>query len=273
MTASDASAAEREYVLGTNDQELVRLGLQHQIWRGVAYEAWERAGFVPGMRLLDVGSGPGYTTADLAELAGPAGHVTAVDISQRFVAFLRSRNLTNVEVLLGDVQEMGLPAEHFDGAYSRWVMCYLPHPQRVIERVARALKPGARFVVQDYFNYTGVMLAPRSEAFQRVIAAVQKSWREKGGDTDFGCRLPDLFARAGLRVTDVRPLVRIGRPHELLWRWPDTFFRIFVPALVKQGYLTESDHRAFQTDWEQHSHDPNAFFASPPMVEVIGEKS
>src|SRR5262245_18058264 len=73
---------EQEYVLGTNRDELVRLGLQHQLWARYAADAWERAGFGPGKKLLDVGCGPGYASLDLAALVGTRGHVHAIDISE-----------------------------------------------------------------------------------------------------------------------------------------------------------------------------------------------
>src|SRR2546427_1403905 len=64
---------EQEYVLGTNRDELVRLGLQHQLWARYAADAWERAGFGPGKKLLDIGCGPGYASLDLAARVGTRG--------------------------------------------------------------------------------------------------------------------------------------------------------------------------------------------------------
>lgn len=64
-------ADEIEYVLGTDDAELARLGFQHQVWARVTVAAWEHAGFHRGATLLDVGCGPGYATFDLASLVGP----------------------------------------------------------------------------------------------------------------------------------------------------------------------------------------------------------
>src|SRR2546425_9457061 len=59
---------EQEYVLGTNRDELVRLGLQHQLWARYAADAWERAGFGPGKKLLDVGRSEEHTS-ELQSLA------------------------------------------------------------------------------------------------------------------------------------------------------------------------------------------------------------
>jgi hypothetical protein len=50
-------ATERDYVLGTHDEEIARLGLQHRVWRPVVLECWQKAGITVGSRELDVGAG------------------------------------------------------------------------------------------------------------------------------------------------------------------------------------------------------------------------
>src|SRR6266536_2684057 len=78
-------AVERDYVLGTHEEELARLGLQHRVWRPVALDCWQRAGITVGKRVLDVGAGPGYAAIDLAEIVGPTGEVVALERSQNFI--------------------------------------------------------------------------------------------------------------------------------------------------------------------------------------------
>src|SRR2546428_12890176 len=84
------ATAERDYVLGTHDDEVARLGLQHRVWRPRALDAWRRAGFTAGQTLLDLGCGPGHATIDLAEIAGPTGRVIAIDRSKRFLDTLET---------------------------------------------------------------------------------------------------------------------------------------------------------------------------------------
>src|SRR5206468_8251332 len=85
--------SERDYILGTHDEELERLGLQHRVWRPRALDAWRRAGITAGQTVLDVGCGPGYAALDLAEIVGPSGRVVALDRSRRFLdALERSRD-------------------------------------------------------------------------------------------------------------------------------------------------------------------------------------
>ena len=93
--------SDAEYVLGTHAEEVARLGLQHRVWRPVVTECWQRVGITHGWRVLDAGAGPGYATADLAQIVGPAGAVLAIERSARFLKVARARcqslGLTNVE--------------------------------------------------------------------------------------------------------------------------------------------------------------------------------
>src|SRR5207248_5571728 len=76
---------DRDYVLGTHDEELARLGLQHRVWRPVVLDCWKKAGITVGSRVLDVGAGPGYAAVDLAEIVGSTGEVVALERSSKFV--------------------------------------------------------------------------------------------------------------------------------------------------------------------------------------------
>jgi SAM-dependent methyltransferase len=197
----------------------------------------------------------------------------AVDISQRFLAHLDARakalGLTNVRTVHGSVERMAIGASGFDGAYARWVLCFVRRPAAVLKQVARRLKRGGVFVIQDYYRYENITIAPECAAFRRVFGAVHKSWRARGGDPDIGCRLPGLLRRAGFEVREINPLLRLARPGSPLWDWPDTFFDIYLPSLVKTGFITSAHERAFRREWAKRSRSPDAFFTSPPMVEII----
>lgn len=267
---------ENEYLLGTDDDELRRLGFQHQVWIREAADSWARGGFGPGSHVLDIGCGPGYAALDLARLVGQRGRVVGVDVSPRFVAHLQAlaaaNGVTNIGVEVQDVEQLSLPPESFDGAYARWVLTFLRRPEAVVAATARALKRGGRMVVHDYSNYAAVQLAPENPAFQRGIQAVSASWRDGGGDPDVGARVPRMMVDAGLEVVSVTPLSRVARPADALWQWPRTFFDNFLPHLVQTGYLAEDERRAFDAVWAARAADPAAFLVTPPMVQVVGVK-
>lgn len=276
QTGSEEVAEEQEYILGTDDVELRRLGFQHQVWAGPTARAWEHAGFAPRQRLLDLGCGPGFATLALAELVGPAGEVLAFDASSRFLRFLETqaaaRGVTNVRTMLGDAAGMELPPASLDGAFARWVLCFTPDPAAVVERVASALRPGGRFVVLDYCNYEALSLAPPHPAFERVVRATGESVRLRGGSFDVGRHLPRYMLDAGLEVERLEPIVRLARPGTALWKWPETFFSTYLDTLLEMGLIAPEDAEAFREVWRDRAARPEAFLLTPLMVEVVGVK-
>lgn len=267
---------EAEYVLGTHEAELERLGLQHRLWSTQAFACWDSAGIGPGMAVLDVGCGPGFTSLDLASLVGVQGQVIAIDESARFVDVLRRRaqalGVSKLKAAVMDAQRIRIDAASVDAAYARWVLFFVRDPRAVIRGVARALRPGGVFAVQDYVNWEAICLSPPSDTFDRVIAAILASFRGSGGDVRIGLRLPALMREEGLRIEQLRPLQRLARAGTPLWAWPGTFFRNYLPLLVERGLLGAEDQAAFERMWEERSRDETAFLWAPAMMEIIARK-
>lgn len=269
---------QHEYVLGTGADELERLGFQHRLWSDAVHALWKVARVQPGTRVLDVGCGPGYASFDLAQLVGREGRVLGVDESQGFVAYLnaqaRARGLEQLSAVNGDVQQLEAAIGHdaaFDFAFARWVLCYPPRPQDVIAGVARALRPGGRFAIVDYFNYEAMTMAPRRESYSRAVAATARSWRARGGDPNIVARLPRILRDHGLRIEHFAQHQRIARPGDSMWHWASSWWRIYVPKLVQMGELTQQDADEFFAD--QEAIDPEVdFVVLPTVYEIVAAK-
>ncbi len=262
------------YVLGVNPAELQRLGLQHQLWSEQAHALWERAGITTGQVVLDIGAGPGYAACDLAQIVGPDGRIHAVDEAPLFLEYLRrqsqARGLANISVHESDAQHITcVEAGSCDAAYARWVLCFVRDPGALIASAARAIKRGGALMISDYFNYESLTLAPRSDVFDRVVGAVGRSWRDRGGDPDVVAKLPALFDAHGFDLRDIRVVVRVARPGHPMWQWPTSFFRNYVPELVKSGHLSASDGEAFAHMWTRRSDDPHSFLQTPPVYDIV----
>jgi ubiquinone/menaquinone biosynthesis C-methylase UbiE len=275
-----SSAVENEYVLGTHAEESVRLGFQHRLWSASAHALWERAGFKPGMSIMDVGCGPGHAAMDIAQIVGPTGRVICVDESAQYLHQVsdqaKSRRLENVERVLGDVHDLGEMlgdrAGKIDAAYARWVFCFVSDPERVVRGLAKLVRPGGCVAVQDYFNYETMTIAPKREEFSRVVRAVGKSWRDRGGDPDIMGRLPGLFRANGFEITLLSSNQRVARPGEPVWYWPDSFWAVYVPRLKAMGYLTTEESESFMRAWRQASANPDVFMFLPPVFDLIARR-
>ncbi len=264
------------YILGTGDQELDRLADQHAVWRSATQNLWERAEFRAGQHIVDLGCGPGFTSFELAERVGPGGKVSALDNSRRFIELLsRWRDERGIEQLwpmLADAYAPGLRAGCANGVFIRWLLCFLPDTQQVVNGVAQALAPGGRLVVMDYFNYLSIRSFPASGIFKHVFEQIYRSFADSGGDLDVGGALPQLMSRAGLEIEHIEPVIHAVRPGDEIWNWVRDFQKSYLPKLVDKGYLSTGDIEANDQDWRDRECSPDSFFLSPPMLGVIARK-
>jgi len=119
----------------------------------------EHAGVTPGMRVLEIGPGPGNFTVALARRVasqGKQGSITCVEIQPEMINMLRQllikEQINNVEVLQGDAQKLSLPAESFDMVFLAAVVGEVPDAQAFFHECARVLKPGGILTVTEQIS-------------------------------------------------------------------------------------------------------------------------
>ena len=264
-----------DYVLGTEALEMHRLGVQHQVWSTEANIAWKNAGFTAGMTILDLGCGPGFCTQELAYIAGESGHVIGVDLSPKYIDFLkRVSDLHNLEIetICADFMEMDLEPNSLDGVYTRWALAWLPNVKDVLKKVISAMKPGATFAVQEYYDWTLLQTEPYRENLYHATRQARESMSDHGGNLDIGRKIPGLFHELGLEVISTRHMTKQARSHEHDWNWPKSFFNTYLPKLVGMGKLTQKQVDIALSEFRELEDVPGATLQAPLMIEVIGRK-
>jgi SAM-dependent methyltransferase len=263
---------ERTYVLGTQDDEIERLGLQHRIWRPRVSMAWRKAGFGVGQTVLDVGAGPGYATRDLAEIVGPTGHVWALERSRRFLdvieAYRERDGGANIHPVELDLDVDPFPVVQADGAWIRWVLCFVRNPREVLRKVARAVRPGGKLVIHEYFDYRSWRMAPRCAALDEFVTAVMASWRGAGGEPDIALELPTWLREEGLTVDETLPLVEVTHVGTYVHEWPRAFIRTGLDNLVKLGHVAADRAPVLRAELEARLADPGTLVFTPAVLEI-----
>jgi len=259
-----------DYVLGTHDDEIARLGLQHEVWKAAALAAWQRAGISVGATVIDLGSGPGFAAVDLADVDGPTGRVHALDRSQRFLDLVPRRPQITTHIC--DLDRDALPVGGVDAVWVRWLFCFLAKPRELLARVAGALRPGGVFVAHEYYDYRTWRSAPRSAEIEEFVAAVMASWRSQGGEPDIAMSMVPWLSELGFEVIATRPVVDVVPPGDPKWEWVAKFGDVGLSRLVDLGRVTADRARQIRAAWADLRARPESRMVTPSVLEIVARR-
>ena len=106
-----------------------------------------------GELVLDLGSGAGTDSLVAAQMVGPEGRVTGIDMTTQMLAKARAAaadaGMTNVEFVEGEVETLPFAEESFDVVISNGVIDLVPDKDAVFSEIHRVLRPGGRIQVAD----------------------------------------------------------------------------------------------------------------------------
>jgi len=114
----------------------------------------------PGMAAADVGAGTGLFTRPFAKAVTPGGRVYAVDITEEFVAHIkttcREQGIENVACVQNTAITVELPDESVDLVFLCDTYHHFEYPFKMLDSIFAAIKPGGRIVIVDYNREEGV---------------------------------------------------------------------------------------------------------------------
>ena len=121
----------------------------------------------PGVRMLDVATGPGYVAAAAAQ-RGAA--VVGVDFSTAMLAEAR-RSHPGIDFQAGNAEELSFPDASFDAVVMSFGLLHLARPDQALAEAHRVLRPGGRV------GFTVWARPEEAVAFGIVLHAIERHGR------------------------------------------------------------------------------------------------
>lgn len=154
------------------------------------------------MRALDLGSGPGDVSFQLAEMVGPDGFVVGLEQDPAQIAVAEGRRAkmgpTNVVFRRGDARTF-TTEEPFDAVVCRLLLTHLPDAGDVLAHQMCNLSPGGVLVAVD-FDAGNCRSLPEVPLFSQVIHWLEAGFRYAEVDPFIGMRFPLLFRQLDLEA-------------------------------------------------------------------------
>jgi SAM-dependent methyltransferase len=222
----------------------------------------------PGMSLLDVGSGPGTITADLAARVAP-GRVTALETSDAVLQHTRDevtrRGCGSVDFVVGDVLALDFPSASFDVVHAHQVLQHVPDPNAALREMIRVCRPGGLVAARDG-DYAGFVWYPASPRLDRWNDLYHAAARANGGEPDAGRHLLAWARAAGGR--DVRASSSTwchGDPAgraEWGGMWADRIVSSDIAEQLLTSGLASADQLAqIAAAWHDWAAEPDGWFS------------
>ena len=106
-----------------------------------------------GEDVLDVGCGAGMDTLIAAQMIGPTGSATGIDMTPEMAAKARksvaAMGLETVTIVEGSAEQLPFPDASFDVVISNGVIDLIPDKDAVFSEIVRVLRPGGRIQLAD----------------------------------------------------------------------------------------------------------------------------
>jgi ubiquinone/menaquinone biosynthesis C-methylase UbiE len=227
-----------------------------------------------GMRLLDVGCGPGAATLEFATMVAPAEAV-GVDNDEAMIISARARagdkgSESNVRFETGDVYDLSFLDGSFDAAWAQLVFMHLTDPLEAMKEVRRVLRPGGVFGLMDP-DLGLFMLEPQKDSFPQLLELYLRVQSFNGGDLHTARKYRRLLLEAGFSRAEQTASFQIygtgesTRQGAAQWH---IYFRAQLRTAVEQGWIDDATNERLLQDLLNWGERPDAFAANGTVVAI-----
>jgi ubiquinone/menaquinone biosynthesis C-methylase UbiE len=221
----------------------------------------------PGMRVLDVGCGPGTITLDLARRVAPGSVVgidPAADVVEAAARDAADEGVENVRFVAGDVYALEVDGP-FDVVHAHQVLQHVPDPVSALREMRRVCAPDGLVAVRDS-DYHAFTWYPADPRLDRWLDLYQLVARADGGEPDAGRMLGAWAHAAGYsQVTNLASVWCFANDEDRAWwggLWADlvTSSR-FATRAGELGLADDAELATLAAAWREWSTNPDGWLA------------
>ena len=212
----------------------------------------------PGEKILDVGCGPGFLLAEMADDAGASGRLSGIDVSADMIALARSRcaGTATIDVQIASALELPFRDETFDVVVSTQVYEYVADIVTALFEAARVLRRGGRLLIVATDWESSVW----NNSDEARMARVLEAWREHGADSRLPRSLPKRLRETGFEMDSVEVIPIINIQYD-----PNTYSYSMISVMAKFGVgrqnFSVEDLQAWSDDLRVHGERGEYFFS------------
>jgi arsenite methyltransferase len=212
----------------------------------------------PGERVLDVGSGPGFLAAAIADAVRPSGAVHGVDISEPLLAVARAHCADRqwVEFHHADATQLPFPDRDFDAVVSTQVLEFVRDVDAALAEIHRVVRPAGRVVIVDTDWDSIVWHSPNPERMRQVLAA----WEQHAANSYLPRTMSNQLRHAGFEVTAERIIPLFNPAYD-----PNTYSNRIIDSVVSfitgRNGIVRAEAEAWAQELRQAGEQGNYFFS------------
>jgi ubiquinone/menaquinone biosynthesis C-methylase UbiE len=189
----------------------------------------ERAGVVPGARVLDIACGTGVVSRAAARRAGGGGSVLGVDLGEPTLAIARSRPAAEeaapIDYMQADATRLALDGEAFDVVLCQQGLQFFPDRPAALTEMHRVLRRGGRLAIATWQGIERSPFIAIADALQRHLGADAAAMMRSPFTLFDGEALSRLISAAGFREVEV-----IQETIDCTWASHPEFARLAIGA-------------------------------------------
>jgi ubiquinone/menaquinone biosynthesis C-methylase UbiE len=215
----------------------------------------------PGMRLLDVGCGPGSITSGLAQRVAP-GETIGIDPSPTVIETARTLagGVAHLTFEVGDIHQPRFGAETFDAIFAHQVLQHLGR----LKQIRTLLKHGGLVGVREV-DWGSTTFYPDNQGMRRFLTLYYELARRSGAEPDAGRHLRRWFREAGFSETRVTTSTVSYADAAATRDWGEsyaerTLHSNLADRALELGIATHSELNEIAAAWRAWAGDPDAYF-------------